>query len=165
MNYLTIRLSVHHPFEASSPSLVDSTTLPVSVNKKHSSRCRRCFQSPDPTPDTPNLPTNIVDFGGSDSSVILIQRGGILMSKRDFPESLSQAMLVGTMLVGRLGVLLLLLIIIMIMIIITNIIILLLLLLLLMIMMIILIMIMIMLMIMIMIVMTMIHRIIVILNY
>ena len=104
MNYLTIRLSVHHPFEASSPSLVDSTTLPVSVNKKHSSRCRRCFQSPDPTPDTPNLPTNIVDFGGSDSSVILIQRGGILMSKRDFPESLSQAMLVGTMLVGRLGV-------------------------------------------------------------
>ena len=25
----------------------------------------------------PNLPTNIVDFGGLDSSIILIQRGGI----------------------------------------------------------------------------------------
>ena len=53
---------------------------------------------------TPNLPTNIVDFRGVDSSTILILRGGILMSIGDFPESLSQAMLVGTMLVGRLGV-------------------------------------------------------------
>ena len=56
---------------------------------------------------TPDLPTNIVDFGGFDSSVILIERGGILMSKGDFPESLSQAMLVGVMLVGRLGVVIL----------------------------------------------------------
>ena len=54
---------------------------------------------------TPNLPTNIVDFRGFDSSIILIVRGGILMSIGDFPECLSQAMLVGTMLVGRLGVL------------------------------------------------------------
>ena len=53
---------------------------------------------------TPNLPTNIVDFGGFDSSIILILRGGILMSIGDFPESLSQAMLVGTMYLGRLGV-------------------------------------------------------------
>ena len=53
---------------------------------------------------TPILPTSIVDFGGSDSSIILIQRGGILMSIGSFPESLSQAMLVGMMLVGRLGV-------------------------------------------------------------
>ena len=56
---------------------------------------------------TPNLPTNIVGFRGFDSSVILILRGGIPMpigSPRDFPESLTQAMLVGTMLVGRLGV-------------------------------------------------------------
>ena len=51
-----------------------------------------------------NLPTNIVGFGGLDSSIILIQRGGILRSIGDFPESLRQAMLVGTMLVGRLGV-------------------------------------------------------------
>ena len=35
----------------------------------------------------------------------LIIRGGILMSIGDFPESLSQAILVGIMLVGRLGVL------------------------------------------------------------
>ena len=54
----------------------------------------------------PNIPTNIVDFRRFDSSIILNVRGGILMSIRNFPESLSQAMLVGTMLVGRLGVLL-----------------------------------------------------------
>ena len=39
-----------------------------------------------------------------DSSVMLIQRGGIPRSIGDLPESLSRAMLVGTMLVGRLGV-------------------------------------------------------------
>ena len=53
---------------------------------------------------TPNLSTNIVDFRGLDSSTILILRDGILMSMGDCPESLSQAMLVGVMLVGRLGV-------------------------------------------------------------
>ena len=53
---------------------------------------------------TPNLPTNIVDFGGFDSSIMLFLRGGILMSIGNFPESLSRAMLVGIMLVGRLGV-------------------------------------------------------------
>ena len=46
-------------------------------------------------PYTPNLPTNIVDFGGFDSSIMLFVRGGILMSIVNFPESLSQAMLVG----------------------------------------------------------------------
>ena len=51
-----------------------------------------------------NSPTNIVEFRGFDSSIILILRGGILRPIRDFPESLSQAMLVGVMLVGRLGV-------------------------------------------------------------
>ena len=53
---------------------------------------------------TPNLPTNIVDFRGFDSSIILIQRGGIPRFIGDFPESLIQAMLEGVMLVGRLGV-------------------------------------------------------------
>ena len=53
---------------------------------------------------TPNLPTNIVDFGGFDSSIILILRGGIPRPMGNFPESLSQALLVGIMLVGRLGV-------------------------------------------------------------
>ena len=41
---------------------------------------------------TANLPTNIVDFRGFDSSIILIQRGGILRPIGDLPESLSQAM-------------------------------------------------------------------------
>ena len=45
-----------------------------------------------------------MDFRGFDSSIMLNVRGGILMSTGDFPESLSQAMLVGIMLVGRLGV-------------------------------------------------------------
>ena len=48
--------------------------------------------------------TNIMDFRGFDSSIILILRGGIRMSIGDFPECLSHAILVGIMLVGRLGV-------------------------------------------------------------
>ena len=52
----------------------------------------------------PNPPTNIVGFRGFDSSMMLIERGGIPRPIGDFPESLSQAMLLGTMLVGRLGV-------------------------------------------------------------
>ena len=43
---------------------------------------------------TPDLPTNIVDFRGFDSSMILMPRGGIP----------SQAMLVGKLLVGSSGV-------------------------------------------------------------
>ena len=54
--------------------------------------------------NTPNPPTSIVDFRGFDSSIILNLRGGILLSFGDFPESLSQPMLVGIMLVGKLGV-------------------------------------------------------------
>ena len=53
---------------------------------------------------TANLRAKILDFRGFDSSTILILRGGILMSVGDFPESLSQAILVGITLVGRLGV-------------------------------------------------------------
>ena len=53
---------------------------------------------------TANLRTNIMDFRGFDSSIILILRGGIPRPIGDFPESLSQAMLVGVMLVGGLGV-------------------------------------------------------------
>ena len=55
---------------------------------------------------TPNLPTSIVGLRGPDSSVILILRGGILRPIGNFLESLSQVMSVGTLLVGRLGVLL-----------------------------------------------------------
>ena len=53
---------------------------------------------------TANLCTNIMDFRGFDSSIILILRGGVLMSIGDFSGSLSQAILVGIMLVGRLSV-------------------------------------------------------------
>ena len=46
-----------------------------------------------------------MDFRGFDSSIILILRGGIPSSVGDFPEeSLTQAMLVGVVLVGRLDV-------------------------------------------------------------
>ena len=54
--------------------------------------------------NTPNLPTNIVDFGRFDSTAILNLRGEIPRPIGDFPETLCQAMLVGIMLVGRLGV-------------------------------------------------------------
>ena len=45
-----------------------------------------------------------MDFTGFYSSIILNLRGGILASIGDFPESLSQQILVGIMLAGRLGV-------------------------------------------------------------
>ena len=48
--------------------------------------------------------TTILDFRGFDSSEILILRSGILAPIGDFPESLSQAILVGIVLVGRLCV-------------------------------------------------------------
>ena len=58
----------------------------------------------DPLIQMANLRTSIMDFGGFDSSIVLNLRCGILMSIGDFPESLRQAILVGKMLVGRLGV-------------------------------------------------------------
>ena len=64
------------------------------ANRHETVQVRRCAQSP----------SNIVDFRGFDSSIILIIRGGIPTYIGDFPESLSQAMLVGTILVERLGV-------------------------------------------------------------
>ena len=63
--------------------------------------CRRLFFAVE---GTANLPTNIMDFKGFDSSIFLILRGGILMSIGDFLESLSQTILVGIILLGRLGV-------------------------------------------------------------
>ena len=53
---------------------------------------------------TANPRTNIADFRGFASNIILIQRGGILRPIGNFLESLSQAMLVGGMVVERLGV-------------------------------------------------------------
>ena len=53
---------------------------------------------------TANLHANIMDFRGLDSSIIIHLRGGIPRPKGNFPESLSQAILVGIILVGRLGV-------------------------------------------------------------
>ena len=53
---------------------------------------------------TANLRTKILDFRGFYSSVILILRGGILMSIGSFSKSLSQRILVGIILVGRFGV-------------------------------------------------------------
>ena len=52
---------------------------------------------------TANLCTKILDLRGFDSSIILILRGGILMSIRNFPEMLSQQIL-GMILLGRLGI-------------------------------------------------------------
>ena len=51
-----------------------------------------------------NLCTKILDFRGFDSSMILILRGGLLMSIGNSLEILSQPILVGILLVGRLGV-------------------------------------------------------------
>ena len=53
---------------------------------------------------TANLRTSIMEFRGFDSSIILILRGGIPRPIGNVPESLSQAILVGMILVGRSGV-------------------------------------------------------------
>ena len=53
---------------------------------------------------TASLRTKILDFRGFDSSIILFLRGAIPSPIGKFPESLSQAVLAGIMLVGRLGV-------------------------------------------------------------
>ena len=60
--------------------------------------------SPSELPRYGNLRTKILDFRGFDSSRILSLRGGILMSLGHFPEMLSQRILAGILLVGRLGV-------------------------------------------------------------
>ena len=52
---------------------------------------------------TANLCTKILDFRGFDPSGILTSTGGIPRPMK-FPKSLSQAILVGIILVGRLGV-------------------------------------------------------------
>ena len=54
---------------------------------------------------TANFRTKILYFRGFDSSMIWMFSGGILMSIGNFPEVLSQGILVGIILVGRLGVL------------------------------------------------------------
>ena len=51
-----------------------------------------------------NLRAKILDFRWLYSSIIWILRGGILMLIGNLPESLSQGILVGIILVGRLGV-------------------------------------------------------------
>ena len=53
---------------------------------------------------TANLRTKILDLGGFDSSILLILRGGIIMSIESSPDILSQRILVGMIFVGRLGV-------------------------------------------------------------
>ena len=53
---------------------------------------------------TATLRTKILDFRGFGSSRIFIQRSAILMSMGNFPEVLSQQILAGRILVGRLGV-------------------------------------------------------------
>ena len=65
---------------------------------------RTCGRAPAEAPEersarsTANLctSTKILDFRGFDSSRILSSRGGILMSTWNFPESLHQAIFVGT---------------------------------------------------------------------
>ena len=54
---------------------------------------------------TADLCTKILDFGGFDSIIILSLRGVILRSIGNSPENLSQQILVGITLVGRLGAL------------------------------------------------------------
>ena len=53
---------------------------------------------------TANLPSKILDLRGFNSDIILILRGGILMSIGNPTEIMSHQILVGIILAGRLGV-------------------------------------------------------------
>ena len=53
---------------------------------------------------TANLRTKILDLRWFDSNIMLILRGGALISIGHFPQNLNQQILVGTILVGGLGV-------------------------------------------------------------
>ena len=69
----------------------------------------RVFSPAEPPPlqqklSMANIRTKILDLRGFDSSRSLILRAGILMSTVDSPEMLSQRILVGVILAGRLGV-------------------------------------------------------------
>ena len=72
-----------------------------SLNACDEKTCWQLLDKSGRTCSTANLGTNTVDFRGFDSSIILILRGGIVMSIGDLPESLSQAILGGIMLVGK----------------------------------------------------------------
>ena len=64
--------------------------------------CSDSFDSQFLADGTANLRTKILDFRGFDSSRILFLRGGILMSIGDFPEVLSQQILVvGIIMISR----------------------------------------------------------------
>ena len=78
---------------------VDSAPPPHLTRARCGEAPFRACRSP-----TPSLPTNMMDFRGLDSSIILNLMGGIIMSIGNLSESLSQAMFVGIILVGRLGV-------------------------------------------------------------
>ena len=56
-----------------------------------------------PSGSAANLPTKILDFRGFDSSIVLILRGGTLMSIGSSSEVLSQRVLAGIVLARRLG--------------------------------------------------------------
>ena len=63
---------------------------------------------------TANLHASIMDFRGLDSSIILILRGGILMSIGNIPESLSHAILILILILIHIQILILTLILILI---------------------------------------------------
>ena len=82
-------------------------TLKVWIPKQSKATPQKCWPqrtSARKGGGTVNLPSNLLDFRGLDSSIIFTSRGEILMSIGVFPESFRQAILVGIILVWRLGV-------------------------------------------------------------
>ena len=70
----------------------------------YAARCSECFARSLARAPTANLRTKILDFRGFDSSRISISMGGIHVSTGDIPKVLSQRILVGIILVGRVAV-------------------------------------------------------------
>ena len=82
---------------------VDDRTWGVGPNAIDPTTGSPCAASqPTPSWPTANLRTKFLDFTGFDSSRMLTLRVGILVPVGDFPESLSQPILAGIILAGRL---------------------------------------------------------------
>ena len=91
-------------FEATvSQSRVPSHPLQTGTRLNEAPTSVRRVKALDRGAYTANLRTWILDLGGFGSSRVLVLRGGILMSIGNSPESLSQAILAGIILAGRLG--------------------------------------------------------------
>ena len=81
-----------------------SSNINIKISRRPRSPASRCARAPQLDRQATGYgQSKILDFRGFDSRRVLILRGGIFMPIGNFPESLSQAILVGIILGGGPG--------------------------------------------------------------